>query len=89
MKFPPATQQFYIQADSRLAKYHKNRSDEFGKEKIWAFLADLTAERKLSPNCPTGYCSGLRVLYNETPADKRNSESRRGGHHDSHSYWGP
>jgi hypothetical protein len=64
--FSPATQQSYVYAVSRLAKYHKQSPDQLGKEDIRAFLVHLLVERKLSPNSLTGYCSGLRFFYNET-----------------------
>jgi integrase/recombinase XerD len=64
--FSPATQESYVYAVSRLAKYHKKSPDLLSKEDIRAFLVHLTVERKLSPNSLTGYCSGLRFFYNET-----------------------
>ena len=64
--FSPATQQSYVYAVSRLAKYHHKSPDQLSKEDIRAFLVHLTVERKLSPNSLTGYCSGLRFFYNET-----------------------
>ena len=64
--FAPATQQSYVYAVSRLARYHKRSPDQLGKEEIRAFLVHLTVERKLSPNSLTGYICGLRFFYNET-----------------------
>ena len=64
--FSPATQESYVYAVSRLARYHKKSPDRLSKEDIRTFLVHLTVERKLSPNSLTGYCSGLRFLYNET-----------------------
>src|SRR5262249_1787608 len=64
--FSPATQQSYVYAVSRLAKYHHKSPDQLSKEDIRAFLVHLTVERKLSPNGLTGSCSGLRFFYNET-----------------------
>jgi integrase/recombinase XerD len=64
--FSPATQASYVYAVSRLAKYHHKSPDQLSKEDIRAFLVHLTVERKLSPSSLTGYCSGLRFLYNET-----------------------
>ena len=64
--FSPATQESYVYAVSRLARYHKKSPDQLSKEDIRAFLVHLTVERKLSPNSLTGYCSGLRFFYNET-----------------------
>jgi integrase/recombinase XerD len=64
--FSPATQESYVYAVSRLAKYHHKSPDQLSKEDIRAFLVHLTVERKLSPNSLTGYCSGLRFFYNET-----------------------
>src|SRR5262245_55003862 len=64
--FSPATQQSYVYAVSRLARYHHKSPDQPSKEDIRAFLVHLTVERKLSPNSLTGYCSGLRFFYNET-----------------------
>ena len=64
--FSPATQESYVYAVSRLAKYHHKSPDQLSKEEIRAFLVHLTVERKLSPNSLTGYCSGLRFFYNET-----------------------
>ena len=64
--FSPATQQSYVYAVSRLAKYHHKSPDQLSKEDIRAFLVHLTVKRKLSPNSLTGYCSGLRFFYNET-----------------------
>jgi integrase/recombinase XerD len=64
--FSPATQQSYVYAVSRLAKYHHKSPDQLSREDIRAFLVHLTVERKLSPNSLTGYCCGLRFLYNET-----------------------
>jgi len=63
--FSPATQQSYVYAVSRLAKYHHKSPDQLSKEDIRAFLVHLTMKRKLSPNSLTGY-SGLRFFYNET-----------------------
>ena len=65
--FSPATQASYVYAVSRLAKYHHKSPDQLSKEDIRGFLVHLTVERKLSPNSLTGYCSGLRFFYNETP----------------------
>ena len=64
--FSPATQQSYVYAVSRLAKYHHKSPDQLSKEDIRAFFVHLTVKRKLSPNSLTGYCSGLRFFYNET-----------------------
>ena len=64
--FSPATQESYVYAVSRLARYHHKSPDQLSKEDIRAFLVHLTVERKLSPNSLTGYCSGLRFFYNET-----------------------
>jgi site-specific recombinase XerD len=64
--FSPATQESYVYAVSRLARYHNKAPDRLNKEDIRAFLVHLTVERKLSPNSLTGYCSGLRFFYNET-----------------------
>src|SRR5437879_2183416 len=64
--FSTATQQSYVYAVSRLARYHNKSPDQLSKEDIRAFLVHLTVERKLSPNSLTGYCSGLRFFYNET-----------------------
>src|SRR5512146_1597092 len=64
--FSPATQESYVYAVSRLAKYHKKSPDQLSKEDIRAFLVHLPVERKLSPNSLTGYCCGLRFFYNET-----------------------
>ena len=64
--FSPATQESYVYAVSRLAKYHHKSPHQLSKEDIRAFLVHLTVERKLSPNSLTGYCSGLRFFYNET-----------------------
>jgi Phage integrase, N-terminal SAM-like domain len=58
--FSLATQESYVYAVSRLAKYHHKSPDQLSKEDIRAFLVHLTVERKLSPNSLTGYCSGLR-----------------------------
>ena len=64
--FSTATQESYVYAVSRLARYHHKSPDQLSKEDIRAFLVHLTIERKLSPNSLTGYCSGLRFFYNET-----------------------
>jgi integrase/recombinase XerD len=64
--FSPATQESYVYAVSRLAKYHNKSPDQLSKEDIRVFLVHLTMERKLSPNSLTGYCSGLRFFYNDT-----------------------
>ena len=64
--FSAATQESYVYAVSRLARYHHKSPDQLSKEDIRAFLVHLTMERKLSPNSLTGYCSGLRFFYNET-----------------------
>jgi integrase/recombinase XerD len=64
--FSPATQESYVYAVSRLAKYHNQSPDQLSKGDIRAFLVHLTVERKLSPNSLTGYCSGLRFFYSET-----------------------
>ena len=64
--FSAATQESYVYAVSRLARYHNKSPDQLSKEDIRAFLVHLTVERKLSPNSLTGYCSGLRFFYNET-----------------------
>ena len=64
--FSMATQESYVYAVSRLARYHNKSPDQLSKEDIRAFLVHLTMERKLSPNSLTGYCSGLRFFYNET-----------------------
>ena len=64
--FSPATQESYVYAVSRLAKYHHKSPDQLSKEDIRVFLVHLTVEQKLSPNSLTGYCSGLRFFYNET-----------------------
>jgi integrase/recombinase XerD len=64
--FSAATQESYVYAVSRLARYHNKSPDQLSKEDILAFLVHLTMERKLSPNSLTGYCSGLRFFYNET-----------------------
>ena len=64
--FSAATQESYVYAVSRLARYHNKSPDQLSKEDIRAFLVHLTMERKLSPNSLTGYCSGLRFFYNET-----------------------
>ena len=45
-----ATQQSYVYAVSRLARYHNKAPDQLSKEDIRAFLVHLTVERKLSPN---------------------------------------
>ena len=71
--FSPATQQSYVYAVSRLAKYHHKSPDQLSKEDIRAFLVHLTVERKLSPNSLTGYCCGLRFFYNETLGGMRPS----------------
>ena len=63
--FSTATQESYVYAVSRLARYHNKAPDQLSKEDIRAFLVHLTIERKLSPNSLTGYCSGLRFFYNE------------------------
>jgi integrase/recombinase XerD len=52
--FSPATQESYVYAVSRLAKYHHKSPDQLRKEDIRAFLVHLTVERKLSPNSLTG-----------------------------------
>ena len=57
--FSPATQESYVYAVSRLAKYHHKSPDQLSKEDIRAFLVHLTVERKLSPNSLTGDCSGF------------------------------
>jgi integrase/recombinase XerD len=64
--FSAATQESYVYAVSRLARYHNKSPDQLSKEEIRAFLVHLTVERKLSPNSLTGYCCGLRFFYNET-----------------------
>ena len=64
--FSAATQESYVYAVTRLAKYHGKSPDQLSKEDIRAFLVHLLVERKLSPNGLTGYCSGLRFFYNET-----------------------
>jgi integrase/recombinase XerD len=64
--FSTATQESYVYAVSRLARYHNKSPDQLSKEDIRSFLVHLTMERKLSPNSLTGYCSGLRFFYNET-----------------------
>src|SRR4029450_12294601 len=64
--FSAATQESYVYAVSRLARYHNKSPDQLSKEDIRAFLLHLTIERKLSPNSLTGYCSGLRFFYNDT-----------------------
>jgi len=64
--FSAATQQSYVYAVSRLARYHNKSPDQLSKEDIRSFLVHLMMERKLSPNSLTGYCSGLRFFYNET-----------------------
>ena len=86
--FSTATQESYVYAVSRLARYHHKSPDQLSKEDIRAFLVHLTMERKLSPNSLTGYCSGLRFFYNETlgwdetklfiPPRKKSSLSARG-----------
>ncbi len=48
--FSLATQQSYVYAVSRLARYHNKAPDQLSKEDIRAFLVHLTVERKLSPN---------------------------------------
>ena len=64
--FSAATQETYLYAVTRLAKYYGKAPDQLRKEDIRAFLLHLLVERKLSPNGLTGYCSGLRFFYNET-----------------------
>ena len=64
--FSAATQESYVYAVSRLARYHNKSPDQLSKQDIRAFLVHLTGKRKLSPNSLTGYCSGLRFFYNET-----------------------
>jgi integrase/recombinase XerD len=64
--FSQATQESYLYAVSRLAKYHNKSPDQLGKQDIRAFLVHLTMERKISPNSMTGYCSALRFFYNQT-----------------------
>src|SRR5204862_7126676 len=64
--FSAATQESYVYAVRRLARYHNESPDQLSKEAIRAFLVHLTMQRKLSPNSLSGYCSGLRCLYNET-----------------------
>ena len=64
--FSAATQESYVYAVSRLARYHNKSPDQLSKQDIRAFLVHLTMERKLSPNSLTGYCSGLRFFYNDT-----------------------
>ena len=56
--FSPATQQSYVYAVSRLAKYHHKSPDQLNKEDIRAFLVHLTVERKLSPNSLTDTVRG-------------------------------
>jgi site-specific recombinase XerD len=48
--FSVATQESYVYAVSRLARYHNKSPDQLSKEDIRAFLVHLTIERKLSPN---------------------------------------
>src|SRR5439155_13497481 len=43
--FSPATQESYVYAVSRLARYHKKSPDQLNKEDIRAFLVHLTIER--------------------------------------------
>ena len=52
--FSTATQESYVYAVSRLARYHNKSPDPLSKEDIRAFLVHLTIERKLSPNSLTG-----------------------------------
>ena len=40
--FSPATQESYVYAVSRLARYHKKSPDQLSKEDIRAFLVHLT-----------------------------------------------
>ena len=51
--FSQATQESYLYAVSRLAKYHNKSPDQLGKQDIRAFLVHLTMERKISPNSMT------------------------------------
>ncbi len=53
--FSAATQESYVYAVSRLARYHNKSPDQLSKQDIRAFLVHLTMERKLSPNSLTGY----------------------------------
>src|SRR5262245_23847364 len=53
--FSAATQESYVYAVSRLAKYHHKSPDQLRKEDIRAFLVHLTVERKLSPNSLTPF----------------------------------
>ena len=45
--FSAATQESYVYAVSRLARYHNKSPDQLSKEDIRAFLVHLTIERKL------------------------------------------
>jgi hypothetical protein len=66
--FSAATQESYVYAVRRLARYHKKSPDQLSKEDIRVFLVHLTVERKLSPNSLTGYCSGLQLYDPTNPA---------------------
>ena len=60
--FSTATQESYVYAVSRLARYHHKSPDQLSKEDIRAFLVHLTIERKLSPNSLTRLLFGVAVF---------------------------
>ena len=68
--FSAATQESYVYAVSRLAKYHNKSPDQLSKEDIRAYILCISpVERKLSPNSRDGILiAGLRFFYNETLA---------------------
>ncbi len=78
--FSAATQKSYLYAVTRLAKYYGKVPDQLSKEDIRAFLVHLLAERKLSPNGLTGYCSGCGFSIPQLWGGARTSCSfHRGG----------
>ena len=60
--FSAATQESYVYAVSRLARYHNKSPDQLSKQDIRAFLVHLTVERKLSPNSLNGILFGVAVF---------------------------
>ena len=65
--FSTATQESYVYAVSRLARYHHKSPDQLSKEDIRAFLVHLTMERKLSPNSLTRLLFGVALFLQRNP----------------------
>lgn len=64
--FAQRTQQCYVDAVARLAKYYRRSPDDLSEEEIRKFFLWLVAERRVARSTLTVYRSGIRFLYEKT-----------------------